>query len=265
VFTPPLNGSTAGSEVYWAGFDRTTIKNIFGFANTRGIDDIGINAIVAPGARSTSPLNWVITTAGDVWLKSTGGSSATNAKATYRLIAATKMSYLGESAAASMDDDLVLFAGSGSDLVRVTPQGQVTTWSLPNHISVIKAGLGSIWVGAGTTIYRLNQDTLTTFAQVSGAITVGLGPLFCLSKNDIYTLNGTAYMDIGSGPAPAPRSYLATSEVNLSSGDLSKLLSLKGAMAAGGVFCGDTVSQEVYAYSLDFQTSKQVIAKIIPL
>ncbi|WP_426077718.1 hypothetical protein [Janthinobacterium sp. PSPC3-1] len=264
VFAPPLNGATAGSDVYWAGFDRSTVRNMFGFANIKGIDDIGIEAIVPAGARSTSALNWVITLSGDVWLKSTS-SSASNAKASYRLIAQTKMAYLGETAAASMDDDVVLFASSGSDLVRVTPQGQVTSWTLPGRITVIKAGLGSIWVGAGNTIYRLNNDSLSTYAQVSGGISAVLGPLFCLSKNDIFTSHGMAYMDIDSGPAPTPRSYLSTSEVGLSATDLGKLQSLKGGMGASGVFCGDTLNQEVYAYALDLQTSKQMIVKIIPI
>lgn len=264
VFAPPLNGDTAGTAVYWAGFDRSTVKNMFGFANAKGIDDIGIKVIVPAGARSSSTLNWVITLSGDVWLKSTS-SSASNAKAGYHLVAQTKMAYLGETAAASMDDDVVLFASSGSDLVRVRSQGQVTTWTLPDRITVIKAGLGSIWVGTGNTIYRLNNDSLSTYATLSGGVSAVLGPLFCLSKNDIFTSYGMAYMDISSGPAPTPRSYLSTSEEGLSATDLGKLQLLKGGMGASGVFCGDTLNQEVYTYSLDLQTSKQMIAKIIPI
>ncbi|OBV39841.1 hypothetical protein [Janthinobacterium psychrotolerans] len=264
TFAPPLNGSTAGPAVYWAGFDRSTVKNMFGFANAKGIDDIGIETIVPAGARSTSTLNWAITTDGEVWLKSTS-SSASNAKANYRLVAQTKMAYLGQTAAASMDDDVVLFASSGSDLVRVTPQGQVSTWTLPGRITVIKAGLGAMWVGTGDTIYRLDNDSLSTYAQVSGGVSAILGPLFCLSNNDIFTSKGLAYMDVGSGPAPTPRSYLSTSEVGLSAADMGKLQSMKGGMGGSGVFCGNTLDQEVYTYSLDLQTSKQMITKVIPI
>jgi hypothetical protein len=226
------------------------VKQIYDFANAAEIDDIGINVLVTSGG--TTGRNWAITQGGDVWVKSTGGGLGRDSRNTFTGPFPTGNSSLGEIAAIS-DSDGTLFAASGSTLVRTDMAGGVGRWNLPSNINTLVSALGTVWVGAGSTIYKLSGSNLSPYADVPNIF--GLQkPIFCISNLDMYTANGTAFKGIDSSRvAPTPESFISTAgTVGVSASELALLTIARGGLIGAGVYCADNVDEFVFTQAVDF-------------
>jgi hypothetical protein len=251
VFAPIELQNDSVSSVYWAGFDKSSVNDIYSLNFSSGIDDIGIQVIVPGGIKTSQILPWVITQSGDVYIKSTGGGLGSKASLNYDKVYSSGQDYLGQIAAVSDENDLVLYASSGNTLYRISATGQAVTWNLPASVNTLVSSLGAIWVGAGNTIYQINGDAMSTYAVIPNILGLN-SSIFCINNLDLYAADGSVFPGISSGSAaPSPRSFLATSEAGLSTAETIQLGAVKSGLMGGGIYCGNNVDNNVYAQVVD--------------
>lgn len=265
VFAPADVGSTSGIQVNWAGFRASDVRQIYAYLNAPAFDDIGITSIVANNGNSSR--QWVITRAGAVWYKSSGGGLGTNASVIFDKIRDTGLSYLGQNSSTAVADGTgILYASSGSTLARVTLSKELSTWSMPDRVNTLVWAANTLWIGAGDKVYRLSGDSVQHYATLSGGL-VGISaiaPTFCVSNDNLYGANGMVYRSISAGSsAPTPASYVKSgSQVDASSYMASQITS--GAFAGAGVYCSDNIDQFVFTILVDQSVVGQLV-KIRPL
>jgi hypothetical protein len=177
----------------------------------------------------------------------------------------TKIENLGEAAAVADESDLALYVSAGSELFRINSNGSVVSWEMPNRVNTLISALGSIWVGAGDTVYRITGDNMKAYTQISGVLGV-TDPIFCISKNDLFAADGMVYRNIEFGTPPLAQSFLATSEISmLPIKDLVSLSTVKSGMGAAGVYCGNSQDQDIFARTIDPVTGDWQLVRILPL
>lgn len=247
VFAPTQLFNDSGINVFWAGYDSATVTQRYNYLNANSLDDIGIARLVTGSGSALR--QWAITANGTVYIRATGGGLGSNASATFTKVNSGVAS-LGSVAAVVDDSGAFLFASAGTTLYRISASGQAVTWSMPGYVNTLISAMGSVWVGAGNTIFKVSGDSMTQFATIP--LVLGINkPIFCINKEDLYAGNGTVFRGVKSGAAPTPTSFLATSESGLSLTDLTQLGAAKSGLLSIGPYCGNSLDADVFTQVVD--------------